>query len=193
MAPPASKGYSHPNSPHPSQQHVTPDHMYPDTDATKMMSYAPTPTYRSSVEWVLRNKKQQKYFPKSSTIFEGADLGSPVCFSQYILDGACGLDQMTNIFPQGNNFCQCRHQWVIISNNLNLQYLFLRKKNHYITYEFWYSKLKFLDAWPVLKKGKMLLVSGNDWKFGMLHIYLLITFIQSVFVLSSTLKNHLIL
>jgi len=50
MAPPASKGYSHPNSPHPSQQHVTPDHMYPDTDATKMMSYAPTPTYRSSVE-----------------------------------------------------------------------------------------------------------------------------------------------
>ena len=49
MAPPASKGYSHPNSPHPSQQHMTPDHdhVYPDSDGTKMMSYAPTPTYRS--------------------------------------------------------------------------------------------------------------------------------------------------
>jgi len=52
MAPPASKGYSHPNSPHPSQQHMTPDHdhVYPDSDGTKMMSYAPTPTYRSVEE-----------------------------------------------------------------------------------------------------------------------------------------------
>ncbi len=45
---PAAKGYSHPNSPHPSQAHMTPDHAYPDNDnGGKMMSYAPTPTYRS--------------------------------------------------------------------------------------------------------------------------------------------------
>eukprot|EP00090_Calanus_glacialis_P003082 TRINITY_DN12230_c0_g1_i1.p1 TRINITY_DN12230_c0_g1~~TRINITY_DN12230_c0_g1_i1.p1 ORF type:complete len:1327 (+),score=242.49 TRINITY_DN12230_c0_g1_i1:487-4467(+) len=43
MVPP--KGYSHPNSPHPSQ-HMTPDHAYPD-DGNKMISYTPTPTYRS--------------------------------------------------------------------------------------------------------------------------------------------------
>ena len=49
---PTAKGYSHPNSPHPSHAHMTPDHAYPDQDnGGKMMSYAPTPTYRS-VEWV---------------------------------------------------------------------------------------------------------------------------------------------
>lgn len=48
---PAAKGYSHPNSPHPSQAHMTPDHSYPDNDnGGKMMSYAPTPTYRSVEE-----------------------------------------------------------------------------------------------------------------------------------------------
>jgi len=46
MVPP--KGYSHPNSPHPSQ-HMTPDHAYPD-DTNKMISYTPTPTYRSVEE-----------------------------------------------------------------------------------------------------------------------------------------------
>jgi len=46
MVPP--KGYSHPNSPHPSQ-HMTPDHAYPD-DGNKMISYTPTPTYRSVEE-----------------------------------------------------------------------------------------------------------------------------------------------
>merc|ERR1719232_116495 len=43
---PAAKGYSHPNSPHPSQAHMTPDH----ANGGKMMSYAPTPTYRSVEE-----------------------------------------------------------------------------------------------------------------------------------------------
>jgi len=45
MVPPKHQGYSHPNSPHPSQ-HMTPDHAYPD-DGNKMISYTPTPTYRS--------------------------------------------------------------------------------------------------------------------------------------------------